>query len=87
VPLDLGKTESIDIAPSGTPNDQRLSAAHKTQAEAKNANAADKPCWTKPPGEGGMLGGWVHRGLQFQTPAALCKLWPSGHNVFTRVCV
>jgi hypothetical protein len=44
-------------------NNQRLSAAHKAQAEAKNAIAADKPCWTEPPGEGGMLGGGVHRGL------------------------
>ena len=48
---------------SKRPNNQRLSAAHKAQAEAKNAIAADKPCWTEPPGEGGMLGGGVHRGL------------------------
>jgi hypothetical protein len=45
------------------PNNQRLSAAHKAQAEARNAIAADKPCGTEPPGAGCMLGGRVHRGL------------------------
>jgi len=46
----------------GLPNNQRLSAAHKAQAEAKNAIAADKPYWTEPPDEGCMLGGGVRRG-------------------------
>jgi hypothetical protein len=50
-------SDSVVLA-SMSANNQRLSAAQKTQAEAKKANAADKPCWTEPPGEGGMLGGW-----------------------------
>jgi len=45
------------------PNNQRLSAAHKAQAKAKNAIAADKPCGTEPPGKSCMLVGGVHRGL------------------------